>query len=131
MTLRGGFHSTVPVISRGVALARRVLLASSKGGLPMRHVISACALTTVLGVAGPTVAPARAATNVCRTTSKLAISACQGQAQVNKLIARGKCDNLTDVAAKKACQDQAVADAKDAFQTCMDERGVRQTSCER
>jgi len=47
------------------------------------------------------------------------------------LIARGKCDNVTDVAPKKACQDQAAADAKDAFKTCMDERVVRQTSCER
>ena len=97
----------------------------------MRQVISACALAAALGLAGPTVARSRAATDVCRNTSGLAIRACRGAAQVSKMVARGKCENVTDVAARKACLDQAAADGKDALKTCMDERVVRQTSCKR
>src|SRR5262249_56148286 len=80
---------------------------------------------------GARVAESRAATDVCRNKSGLAIRACQGAAQVSKMAPRGKCQNVTDVAARKACLDQAAADAKDAFKTCMDERVVRQTSCKR
>ena len=97
----------------------------------MRTVIFACVLAATLGFAGPTVARSRGAADVCHATSVLAIHACQGDARASKSVALGKCDNVTDVAAKKACTDQAAADAKDALQTCMDEHDVRQTSCKK
>ena len=90
---------------------------------------SACVLA--VGFAGPMVARSRAATDVCRSTTRLAKQACQAQARSSKLVAVGKCDNLTDTAAQGACNDQAIADANDALMTCMDEHAVRRTSCKR
>jgi hypothetical protein len=97
----------------------------------MRIVITAGVLAAALGLAGPTVARSRAASDVCHATTVLAIRACEGDARASKMVALGKCANVTDAAAKKACTEQATADAKDALQTCMDERAVRQTSCKK
>ncbi len=97
----------------------------------MRAVTCACVLATALGLAGPTVARSRAAGGVCRATSALAIRACLGEARDGKLVALGKCGNIIDSAARKACTVQATADANDASKTCMDERAVRRTSCKK
>ena len=97
----------------------------------MRTVIFAGALVAALGLPGPTVARSRAASDICRATSVLAIRACEADARAGKLVALGTCGNVSDAAAKKACTDQATADAKDVLKTCADERAVRQTSCKK
>jgi len=97
----------------------------------MRTVIFTGVLATALGFAGPTVARSRAASDVCHATSVLAIRSCEGDARASKSVALGKCANVIDAAMKKTCTDQATADAKDALQTCKDERTVRQTSCKK
>jgi hypothetical protein len=43
----------------------------------------------------------------------------------------GKCVNVSDQAARKACQKQAAADLDDALQTCKDGFGVREETCDK
>jgi hypothetical protein len=50
-------------------------------------------------------------------------------AQSNYINALGKCTNLSDSSARRACQDQALVDRQDAQQTCQAGFVVRQTAC--
>ena len=59
------------------------------------------------------------------------MSSCQAGAQSDYLLALGKCANLSDPAARKVCQKQALADMKDALQTCIAQRDARQAVCQR
>ena len=67
----------------------------------------------------------------CQKTSQTALSSCQAGAQSDKLLAIGKCDNLSDAAARAECKTQASADRKDARQTCQDQFDARQAVCDR
>src|SRR5438128_1331047 len=60
------------------------------------------------------------ATDFCRLTSQLALQSCRSGAQSDYWLALGKCENLADPAAREACNKQALADLKDAVQTCKD-----------
>lgn len=70
-------------------------------------------------------------TNFCQLTSQTALQSCQSGAQSDFQLALGKCDNLSDSAARSDCRKQASADKKDALKTCKDEFNVRQTACQK
>jgi len=67
--------------------------------------------------------------DACGRTSQQAKRSCLRAAQSNYVNALGKCTNLSDPAARQACQDQARADLQDAQATCQAGFVVRQTSC--
>jgi len=67
--------------------------------------------------------------DACAKTSQQAKRSCLEAAQSNYVNALGKCTNLSDPAARQACQDQATADLNDAQQVCQAGFVVRQTSC--
>jgi hypothetical protein len=67
----------------------------------------------------------------CKQTSDSALRSCRTGAQSDYLLALGKCDNIADAAARKACQQQALVDMKDAQQTCIAQHDARQAVCQR
>src|SRR5262245_39950110 len=68
--------------------------------------------------------------DACGRTSEQAKRSCLEAAQSNYVNALGKCTNLSDPAARQACQDQALTDLNDAQQTCQAGFVVRQTACD-
>src|SRR5436309_9462987 len=64
--------------------------------------------------------------DACARTSEEARRSCLEGAQSNYVNALGKCTNLSDPAARQACEDQALADLNDAQQTCQAGFVVRQ-----
>lgn len=70
-------------------------------------------------------------TDSCQLTSQVALRSCQARAPSDYFLAIGKCDNVADPVARKACQQQALADLNDAKQTCKDQFDARQTVCDR
>src|SRR5438477_1644421 len=68
--------------------------------------------------------------DACAKTSQQAKRSCLEAAQSNYVNALGKCTNLSDPAARQACQDQALTDLNDAQQVCQAGFVVRQTSCQ-
>ena len=67
----------------------------------------------------------------CRRTAQGVLTSCEAAAQSDYWLALGKCENLTDPAARQACQNQAVADRRDATQTCEEQEGARLAACDR
>jgi len=85
-------------------------------------------------LAGNLVSRALAATdvvNACQQTATDVLAGCRGSAQSDYQIALGKCVNVSDQAARKACQKQAAADLDDALQTCKGGFGVREATCDK
>jgi hypothetical protein len=89
--------------------------------------VAACALAAFARV-GATPAPAGA--NFCHQTSVHALHACQKGARSDYLLTLGKCDNIADPVARKACQQQALAEYKDAKQLCNDQFQAREAVCD-
>jgi hypothetical protein len=71
----------------------------------------------------------RKTTDACRATAQAALRACRAEAQSDKALALGKCANLPDVGAAKACNQQASLDVKDALTTCKDQHDARRAVC--
>jgi hypothetical protein len=69
-----------------------------------------------------------AQTNVCKLTAQTVFRSCKVGARGDFVLETAKCDNVTDATDRKACQDQASADLKDALNFCDAERSVRQVS---
>jgi hypothetical protein len=69
--------------------------------------------------------------DACARTSKQAKRSCLEAAQSNYVNALGKCTNISDPAARQACQDQARTDLSDAQETCKAGFDVRQTACDK
>jgi hypothetical protein len=67
----------------------------------------------------------------CQLTAHDALSACRIGAMGDSQLAVAKCDNIADTAQRKACQQQASADLKDAKQKCTDQNTARQAVCDR
>src|SRR5690242_19390881 len=67
--------------------------------------------------------------DACAQASQQAKRSCLEAAQSNYVNALGKCTNLSDPAARQACQDQALTDLNDAQQVCQAGFAVRQTAC--
>src|SRR5262249_42824066 len=68
--------------------------------------------------------------DACRDTTRMAVRSCEASARSDKLIAPGPGANLADARAAPACADQASADARDAQQSCDDQRKARQAVCQ-
>ena len=85
---------------------------------------------SVLGLAS-SAAWAQAAKNFCKLTAQTALHSCQVAAQSDLLLALGKCDNVADPEERKACRQQASADATDALGQCRAQHSVRQGACPR
>ena len=71
------------------------------------------------------------AVNACQQTATDVLAGCRASAQSDYQIALGKCVNISDQAARKACQKQAAADLDDALQTCKGGFGVREETCDK
>jgi hypothetical protein len=71
------------------------------------------------------------AVNACQQTATGVLAGCRSSAQSDYQIALGKCVNVSDQAARKACQKQAAADLDDALQTCKGGFGVREETCDK
>ncbi len=97
----------------------------------MRAVASVAALLCALLLAGPPLARSHVSPDLCRLTSGAALRACRTGARSDGWLALGKCANLPDAAARKACGRRAAGDTRDALKTCRDERDVRQAACKR
>ena len=59
-----------------------------------------------------------AGADACKASAKAAAKACTAGAKSDCSLALGICANIAGTTARKACQDQAKADLKDAVQTC-------------
>jgi len=75
--------------------------------------------------------PARAAIDACKQTAKSAFQSCKLGAQSDIKLAQGKCSNLPDASTKKACNQQASADGKEALASCKDQNNLRLGVCAR
>ena len=75
--------------------------------------------------------PAAAGMDACEQTAKPAFQSCKLGAQSDTKLALGKCANLPDAAATKACSRQASMDGKDALQSCRDQNDLRLAVCAR
>jgi hypothetical protein len=95
----------------------------------MRRSTGSAIAAMVIIVAGLAPRGAAARTNVCQLTTRRAIASCRLSARGEKAVAVGKCKNVRDAAGRKMCLREAAADARDALQTCRDERHVRGSSC--
>jgi len=94
-----------------------------------RTSVAVLAFASVAGF-GSHVDAARA-TDSCKATAEKGLRSCETGAQSDKWLALGKCANLPDPAAKKACDQQATADATDALKSCKEQDGLRQAVCQR
>jgi hypothetical protein len=72
---------------------------------------------------------ANAAPDACKATTSDAFDSCKSGAHSDKSLARGKCDNVPDAAARKTCVQQAASDLKDTLQTCSVMRDFRNAAC--
>jgi hypothetical protein len=70
-------------------------------------------------------------TNFCGRTTRSELASCRSGARSDKLLAEGKCANISDATQAKACNDQAAADNQDALQLCKDQKGLRKGVCAR
>src|SRR5262245_39091613 len=57
----------------------------------------------------------------CRRTADAVLNSCQDGAQSDYQLALGKCENIASSGLRKACQQQAADDLKEALQTCSDQ----------
>jgi hypothetical protein len=96
---------------------------------PWRIRIAAVAFATVASL-GLHV-EAAGAINSCKTSAGAALRSCKASAQSDKAIALGTCANQADRKAKKACDQQAAADATDALASCKEQDSLRQDVCDR
>ncbi len=67
--------------------------------------------------------------NACLLASTVSERSCQAGAQSDYFIALALCYNLSDAGARKACQQQAASDQKDALQSCDDQNDARDAVC--
>jgi hypothetical protein len=101
---------------------------------PFRRVTAVCSMLLVgsLSSAAPRVvarsSPGKTA-DACKASTQAALHACRAEAQSDKDLALGKCANVPDVGAAKACDQQASLDAKDALTTCKDQHDARLAVC--
>ena len=75
--------------------------------------------------------PAANQTNFCHQTAQAALTSCRAAAESDYWVALGKCDNLSDPAARQSCRNQAQTDLNDARQSCDQQDDVRLAACQR
>jgi len=74
-------------------------------------------------------AGARPSSDACKATTSDVFKSCTQGAKSDRSLGLAKCENQPDAATRKACNNQALADARDALGTCGDERDVRKAAC--
>ena len=89
------------------------------------------AIGTVLATSMVNPSIAIGAPNACQQTAVDALAGCRAAAQGDYQVALGKCANLSDPAARKACEKQAAADLADAQQTCQGGFASRTAACQK
>src|SRR4051794_10223232 len=70
-------------------------------------------------------------TDFCQLTSQHALRSCRKEARSDYFLALGKCDNVADADTREDCEEEAVAERKDALETCSAQFDARQAACER
>ena len=93
---------------------------------PLAAVLGAVLLFTLAN--GAVMAEAK---DFCHLTTQKVKRSCEAAAQSDYWLARGKCHNLSDPAAREACVQQAEADRKDALDECQEQREARNAVCDR
>ena len=71
------------------------------------------------------------ATNYCQQTSNRLANSCRQGAQSDFLLERAKCSNVSDAAARKACEDEAATNRHAANEKCSAGFDARQADCGR
>jgi len=71
------------------------------------------------------------AINSCQRTADAVERACLAAAQSDYQLALAKCENIANLAQRKACQQQASADLKEALETCGEQHDAREAACAR
>jgi len=100
-----------------------------------RRFASLCAmlLLATLASASPRRVPTRSSpgktTDACKASAQGARRACQAEVQSDKALALGKCANVPEVSAAKACRQQTSMDVKDALMSCKDQHDARLAVC--
>src|SRR3990172_4759610 len=89
--------------------------------------MAACAVLAFSLVHGAVAA--QGADNFCRTTTHRVFRSCKTGARSDYWLALGNCSNLSSPVQRMVCRRQALADLKDALQTCRDQRDARQAVC--
>ena len=74
-------------------------------------------------------AAAAAPTNFCKVAEEASARSCELGAQSDRWLASAKCNNLSNAAARKACQQQAQADLQEALQSCELQSDARDIVC--
>jgi hypothetical protein len=75
--------------------------------------------------------PAANQTNFCHQTAQAALTSCREGAESDYWVALGKCDNVSDPAARQSCRNRAQVDLNDARQSCDQQNDVRLAACQR
>jgi hypothetical protein len=88
-------------------------------------------LAAALALTGASSAHSAKTFNACRTSAGDAYSSCREGARSDRLILSGRCANLSDKTARKACDQEASMEATDARETCTAQRDARRTVCDR
>ena len=96
-----------------------------------RRWLTAGMLAIATALAADLRAQDKPAANVCFQTATDVLASCKSAAQSDQQVALGKCVNITDPAARKACEKQASSDLSDALQTCQGGFQVRQEACQK
>jgi hypothetical protein len=76
-------------------------------------------------------AKAAGAASACQQTAVNVLASCRAGAQSDYQVALGKCINLSDPAARKACQKQAEEDLEDTVQVCQEGFDWREDACQK
>ena len=89
--------------------------------------VSAAGVLLLLNLSGSAVIAQ--GVDACAQTSDDALAACRGVAQSDYKVALGKCVNISDPAARAACQRQAATHLSHGLDTCRGGLEVRQVAC--
>src|SRR5262245_36168648 len=70
-------------------------------------------------------------TDSCQLTADTVALSCQAGAQSDYQLALAKCENIANLAQKKACQKEALDDLNEALNECSNQQAARAAACAR
>jgi len=97
---------------------------------PLSRILLATALAS-LAAAGGSPQSGAAGMSACGASARAAFQSCKLETQSAARLALGRCNNLADPGARKACQQQASTEAKDQQASCREQNGLRRGVCGR
>src|SRR5215470_17515996 len=98
------------------------------GMKPLSRILLATALAS-LAAAGGSPQSGAAGMSACGASARAAFQSCKLETQSAARLALGRCNNLADPGARKACQQQASTEAKDQQASCREQNGLRRGVC--